>query len=72
MFEASEADAIFSESALRLKRFPHMVLECIPLPLSAGETAPIYFKVCESLSFICLFTSLIFVRLFISESFIRV
>jgi len=46
MFDAQEADAIFFEKAVHLKRFPHMVLECVPLPISAGETAPIYFKVC--------------------------
>ena len=46
MFEAQEADAIFFETAIHLKRFPHMTLECVPLPISAGETAPIYFKVC--------------------------
>lgn len=45
MFEAREADAIFFETAMNLKRFPHMALECVPLPISAGETAPIYFKV---------------------------
>ena len=45
MFEAQESDAIFFETAMNLKRFPHMVLECVPLAVSAGETAPIYFKV---------------------------
>lgn len=45
MFEAREADAIFFETAMHLKRFPHMAIECVPLPISAGETAPIYFKV---------------------------
>lgn len=44
MFEAQESDAIFFETAMNLKRFPHMVLECVPLAVSAGETAPIYFK----------------------------
>lgn len=44
MFEAREADAIFFETAMHLNRFPHMALECVPLSISAGETAPIYFK----------------------------
>jgi len=34
---------------MNLKRFPHMAIECIPLPISAGETAPIYFKVSNNL-----------------------
>ena len=48
MFDSQEdeaADAIFYETSMSLKRYPHMVLECVPLPISAGETAPIYFKV---------------------------
>lgn len=45
MFLAEDADAIFFETAMNLKRFPHMMLECIPLSMTAGETAPIYFKV---------------------------
>ena len=48
MFDSQEdeaADAIFYETSMHLKRYPHMVLECVPLSISAGETAPIYFKV---------------------------
>ena len=45
MFESEESDAIFFETAMHLRRFPHMALECVPLAVSAGETAPIYFKV---------------------------
>ena len=45
MFLLEDADAIFFETAMNLRRFPHMAIECIPLPISAGETAPIYFKV---------------------------
>ena len=48
MFDSLEdeaADAIFYETSMHLKRYSHMVLECVPLSISAGETAPIYFKV---------------------------
>jgi len=44
MFLLDDADAIFFETAMNLRRFPHMAIECIPLPISSGETAPIYFK----------------------------
>ena len=45
MFESQDADAIFFETAKNLKKFTHMVIECVPLSITAGETAPIYFKV---------------------------
>ena len=54
MFEAREADAIFFETSMHLKRFPHMALECVPLSISAGETAPIYFKVRTILNYMCI------------------
>ena len=49
MFLLDDADAIFFETAMNLRRFPHMAIECIPLPISSGETAPIYFKVLRNL-----------------------
>ena len=37
-------DCVFFESALRLKKHPHMLLECVPIPREVGETAPMYFQ----------------------------
>ena len=31
---------------MRLKHFPHMSVECIPMDKEVGDLAPIYFKVC--------------------------
>ena len=46
MFEDEDDgnDCIFFESALRLKKHPHMLLECVPIPREIGETAPMYFQ----------------------------
>jgi hypothetical protein len=44
MFSDSEQDCVFMETSMNLKWFPHMFLECIPLPKEIGDTAPIYFK----------------------------
>ncbi|CAG7825449.1 unnamed protein product, partial [Allacma fusca] len=32
------------ESALFLKKHPHMYLECVPMPKETGELTPIYFE----------------------------
>ena len=45
MFSSKDMDVVFFETALNLRRFPHMVIECIPLSKDEGALAPIYFKV---------------------------
>ncbi|XP_071441217.1 CWF19-like protein 2 [Hetaerina americana] len=44
MFLAMDQDCVFFETAINLKRFPHMVLECVPMAKETGDLAPIYFK----------------------------
>ncbi|XP_021062482.1 CWF19-like protein 2 isoform X1 [Mus pahari] len=44
MFEDKELDCIFLETNMGLKKYCHMVYECIPLPKEVGDMAPIYFK----------------------------
>ncbi|XP_046383601.1 CWF19-like protein 2 [Ischnura elegans] len=44
MFLAMDQDCVFFETAINLKRFPHMVLECVPMEKEIGDLAPIYFK----------------------------
>ena len=45
MFRSMDKDVVFMETSMRLRHFPHMALECIPLDRELAETAPIYFKV---------------------------
>lgn len=45
MFLEDDRDVIFYESAKNLNKFPHMVLNCVPVPKEVGDDAPIYFKV---------------------------
>ena len=35
---------MFFEVAKGLKRHPHMVIECVPLPREMGDMAPMYFQ----------------------------
>lgn len=44
MFLDEDEDIIFMETSTKLKYFPHMFIECIPLPRETGDMAPIYFK----------------------------
>ncbi|ELU01710.1 hypothetical protein CAPTEDRAFT_116793, partial [Capitella teleta] len=44
MFGSDDEDCVFMETCMRLNKFPHMVIECIPLPRELGDMAPIYFK----------------------------
>ncbi|XP_025198919.1 CWF19-like protein 2 [Melanaphis sacchari] len=44
MFKDQDEDVIFFESAMRLNNMPHMVWNCVPVPIEIGDTAPIYFK----------------------------
>ena len=45
MFSEREEDVVFMETCMRLKQFPHMSVECIPMDKEVGDLAPIYFKV---------------------------
>ncbi|CAG7831460.1 unnamed protein product [Allacma fusca] len=44
MFSDINQDVVIFESAMFLKKHPHMYLECVPMPKETGELAPIYFK----------------------------
>ena len=44
MFEQRDEDCVFMETCMGLHRFPHMALECVPMPREVGDMAPIYFK----------------------------
>lgn len=44
MFQSQVKDVIFFECAMGLHHFPHMYIECVPLPKEEGEMTPIYFK----------------------------
>uniref|UniRef100_F1L4N5 CWF19-like protein 2 n=1 Tax=Ascaris suum TaxID=6253 RepID=F1L4N5_ASCSU len=44
MWKAEQMDCVFIETAKNVKHGGHMYVECIPLPMDIGETAPIYFK----------------------------
>jgi hypothetical protein len=45
--EELDLDVIFFETAMYLRKFPHMIMECVPVPRETGDLAPIYFKVIE-------------------------
>ncbi|XP_060068862.1 CWF19-like protein 2 [Ylistrum balloti] len=44
LFENMDMDVVFMETSMGLKYFPHMHLECVPMPRETGDLAPIYFK----------------------------
>lgn len=44
MFKDQDEDIVFFESAMYLHNMPHMVWNCVPVPMEIGDTAPIYFK----------------------------
>lgn len=44
MNAAEDKAVIFSETVINLKWQKHSVIECIPIPWDAGQTAPGYFK----------------------------
>lgn len=44
MFKDQDEDVVFFESAMHLHNMPHMVWNCVPVPIEIGDTAPIYFK----------------------------
>ena len=45
MYAEDDEDCVFMELCTRLKKTPHMVIECVPMPREVGDMAPIYFKV---------------------------
>jgi hypothetical protein len=51
--EKLDLDVVFFESAMSLQKFPHMILECVPMPRETGDLAPVYFKVTEKIQ--CIF-----------------
>lgn len=44
MFSEQNEDVVFMETCMRLKQFPHMCIECVPMEKEVGDLAPIYFK----------------------------
>lgn len=44
MFADRDEDVVFMETSMRLKQFPHMCIECVPMDKEVGDLAPIYFK----------------------------
>ena len=44
MFTQNDLDCVFFECAKGLKRHPHMIIECVPLPRDIGDMAPMYFQ----------------------------
>lgn len=45
MFSERDEDVVFMETSMRLKHYPHMCIECVPMDKEVGDMAPIYFKV---------------------------
>ncbi|XP_032517872.2 CWF19-like protein 2 homolog [Danaus plexippus] len=43
-YNSQDQDVVFYETATRLHRFPHLVINCVPMPRDVGDTASIYFK----------------------------
>ncbi|KPJ20044.1 CWF19-like protein 2-like [Papilio machaon] len=43
-FNSQNKDVVFFETATRLHRYPHLVINCVPLPRDVGDMASIYFK----------------------------
>ncbi|XP_053399923.1 CWF19-like protein 2 [Mercenaria mercenaria] len=44
MFADRDEDVVFMETCMKLKQFPHMCIECVPMDKEVGDLAPIYFK----------------------------
>ncbi|CAK1543132.1 unnamed protein product [Leptosia nina] len=43
-FDSQNKDVVFYETATKLHRYPHFVINCVPLPRDVGDMASIYFK----------------------------
>ncbi|CAD6187846.1 unnamed protein product [Caenorhabditis auriculariae] len=44
MWNEQGRDCVFLEMSRHVDQNPHLVVECLPLPLEVGDLAPIYFK----------------------------
>ena len=44
MFQENDEDVIFMETSKNLKSYPHLVIECVPVPREVGDMAPICFQ----------------------------
>lgn len=49
LFRPQNKIVIFMETSMNFRRYPHAVLECIPVPEEEGDMAPFYFKVIKVL-----------------------
>lgn len=43
-YNSQHQDVVFFETATRLHKFPHIVINCVPMPRDVGDVAAIYFK----------------------------
>ncbi|CAB3255763.1 unnamed protein product [Arctia plantaginis] len=43
-YNSQNKDVVFFETATKLHRYPHLVINCVPLPRDVGDMAAIYFK----------------------------
>ncbi|KAG6441094.1 hypothetical protein O3G_MSEX001629 [Manduca sexta] len=43
-FNSNNMDVVFYETASKLNRYPHIVINCVPMPRDVGDMASIYFK----------------------------
>ncbi|KIH49179.1 hypothetical protein ANCDUO_20747, partial [Ancylostoma duodenale] len=45
LWRANDQDCLFLEMSRNVAANQHLVIECVPVPVEVGDTAPIYFKV---------------------------
>lgn len=45
MYRERDLDVVFIEMVKNVQHQPHTCIECYPVPISIGDTAPMYFKV---------------------------
>ncbi|XP_075976827.1 CWF19-like protein 2 homolog [Anticarsia gemmatalis] len=43
-YNSQGKDVVFFETAVKLHKYPHMIINCVPLPRDVGDMAAIYFK----------------------------
>lgn len=43
-YNSQNKDVVFFETAIGIHKYPHMVINCVPLPRDVGDMAAIYFK----------------------------
>ncbi|EYB82464.1 hypothetical protein Y032_0359g3420 [Ancylostoma ceylanicum] len=44
LWRANDQDCLFLEMSRNVAANQHLVIECVPVPVEVGDTAPIYFK----------------------------